>query len=411
MRDFLKLIKNKNYLLLWLGQSVSDLGSSINYIGLMWYVMELTGSAISVSGLFIALTIPSILLGPWVGVLVDKLDKKTIIVTTDIIRGLISILMVTTNSVITIYGLVILNGIAALFFSPAINVAIPRLVSSEDLITANSIFSTTRSISKLIGPTIGGALIIGFGAKSLFIINGISFLISAFSEIWIIIPKNINQEQQERKKSLVRDLKSSWEYINKNEIVKFVIIFFAFAMLLMGGLPILNIVLIKELFKFTSEQYGMMMTINGIGFLLASVYMARWGKRFIELNVILTGIALYGLCYTLLTFSANIFMVSLMFLLIGFGAVIVNIAYGTYLQKVVEDKMRGRVFSVDIAIGNTVGLISMSLVGIISDTYGVKNTVMVMGLILFIYAVFSSRLPIYKRCIKLLKQMNEYKTN
>jgi len=405
MKEFVKILKNRDYFLLWLGQSVSELGSSINYIGLIWYVMELTGSASRVSVLFIALTLPSIIVGPYAGVIVDRLDKKTIIIVTDTIRGLISILMAISNDLITIYSLVILNGIAAVFFSPAINVAIPRLVPVDNLMAANSLFSTTRSASKLIGPIIGGILIAIFGVKALFIINGISFLISAFSELWIKIPKNPESKKPEAKVSINSGLKSTWDYINEHEIIKFVIIFFAIAMLAIGGLPILNVVLVTELFNFSSEKFGLIMTIYGVGFLVASICMGRWGKYFIELNLMVFGIAVYGLCYALLTFASNIFIIGIMFFIIGFAAVMTDIAYGTYLQKVVADNMRGRVFSVDIAIGNVVGLISMGMVGILVDIYGVKQIVFVMGLLLFIHSICSSKFPAYKRGVARLNHM------
>ncbi|MBN4056471.1 MFS transporter [bacterium AH-315-K05] len=405
MKDFLKLLKNPNYLLLWLGQSVSDLGSSINYIGLIWYVMELSGAASGVGGLFIALTLPSILVGPWAGVLVDRFNKKAIIVATDVIRGLIALAMVMTTDITTIYFLVILNGIAQVFFSPAINVAIPRIVDGKDLMTANSLFSTTSSAATLIGPAIGGVLIALHGAKALFLINGISFLMSAFSELWITIPKQEVSKAKEEKSSMVSEMKLGLEYINKHEIVKFVIIFFAVSMLALGGLPILNIILVKEVFQFSAETFGLLMSFSGVGFLVASFCMGKWGKKFSELKLIIAGVAVYGLLYALLAFQQNILLISLMFFFVGFAIVVVDIAYGTYLQVAVEDKMRGRVFSIDIALGNVAALISIALVGVMSDVFGVRTTLVVIGLALCVHAIVATRLGGYNRGNGLLKRI------
>lgn len=400
MREYLKVLKYRDFRLLWLGRGISDLGSRINFIGITWLILETSGKVSSVSLLFILLIIPSIMLGPLAGVFVERWNKKTVIILADSIRGILAFCMAFANQIELIYTLAILDSLCAIFFSPTIRIIIPRLIPKDELVTSNSLSSITYYMAELIGPAISGVLIGLLGARSAFIINGISFLLAALFETSITIPKTMTEVYVNSKGYLFKEFNEGWNYVRGNKTVKFVIVFFALAMLPMGGLPILNVVLIKEIYLFSPQSYGLLMSINGIGLLIGTLYLGKWGRTLHELKLMVLGVIFYGLSYIGIALGGIFMAEALCFATMGFSASIINISYTTYLQKTVEDDKRGRVFSLDMAIGNVSGLISMGLVGITADKFGGVFVAVLGGVLIFILGTLTLKTNIYRESLK-----------
>lgn len=380
MRKYLAVLKNPNFALLWAGQGVSDIGSQINFIALTLLVVDLTGDVMPVSLLFIALTVPSVLLGPWAGVLVDRWNKKAVIILSDVIRGGLAIAMAFAPNLGWIYVLAMAQAAVTTFFSPAIRTVIPRLVAKEQLLTANALASATNYISRLAGPALGGLVAGLFGVQMAFVANGVSFLVSALSECWIKVPQGAGESSVGP--GLGRDFREGVRYILGNRAVKFVIIFFFVAMLPpMGGLNILQVVLLREVFAYSETSYGLLMTFYGVGLLVGAAIIGRFENRS-ELRLMVGGMGLYGLAYLTLIFGRTFVLAAATLITIGLFATVVNVSYTTFLQKAVADEMRGRIFSIDIAASNAAWLISVAITGLLADAFGVKNMIALAGAML-----------------------------
>ncbi|MFR4767154.1 MAG: MFS transporter [Paraclostridium sordellii] len=192
---------NKNFFLLWQGQMVSVLGDVFYLMALNFWMLEITGST-ALMGMLSAVTmLPKIILGPFAGVFVDRWDRKKLIVLTDLIRGVI----VTFVGIAGVMGFIqvwmvfivgIISGICAAFFNPAINSSRPDIVPEDKLLKANSVTSLAQSGMDMIGNAVGGVLYVLIGAPYMFLLNGISYLFSAFTEIFITIPK-VKREEKE----------------------------------------------------------------------------------------------------------------------------------------------------------------------------------------------------------------------
>lgn len=405
MKEYLKVLGNRNFFLLWAGQGVSELGVGISNIALSLLITDITGSASAVGLLFIILTIPSVLVGPWAGVLVDRWNKKAIIIGADIIRGFLAIGMALTTDLVWLYLLALASGLVSVFFSPAIKTAVPRLVDREDLVTANALSSATYYLSRMAGPALGGLLIASFGLGSAFVVNGVSYLVSALSEAWIAVPVSEQEGQANTPGSFVRDFREGWNYIRSNVAVMFVIIFFAVTALPpMGAYGLLSVVLLRNVFAYSSKMYGLLMTINGVGLVLGTFWMGKWGRNFRELQLVVWGMAVLGLTMLGLSFGHVFLLAAVMMLACGFISTVVNIAYGTYLQLAVDDDKRGRVFTLDIAIGNVVALAAMGASGFMADSWGTVFVVALGGGLLFVIAAAASLLPVYRRSLEVLAE-------
>lgn len=403
------MLKNKNFSLLFWGQTVSEIGSYINYIGLTWLVLNATGEILKLSMLMVFLKLPSIIIGPLAGVWVDRWNKKAIIITSDIIRGVLSILLVFTGNINFIFLIVLTQGIFDAFFSPAIRSIVPRIVDKEELMTANSMTTSVNQLATLIGPAIGGVLVGLFGSYIVFIINGVSFLISAIFEMFIKIPK-AEKVEGVKENTFKEDLIEGFSYISKSKSIKFIIVFFAIASLPFGAVPVLNVAHINSL-GFSAEAYGLVTAIFSAGLLTGALLIGSLDNKMKEINMIVFGIGGFGISYILFAVFKYLFLMVIFVFICGIFMSMVNIAYGVYLQKNVEASKLGRVFSIDIAIGNVILLASMLLTGFLADRVGAYLLMIGCGTIIIIQTLITFNIRSYKELTSNQLASNEMSTS
>ncbi len=185
---------NKNFFILWQGQLVSSLGDAIYEIALGFWVLMVTGSTALMGTLMAVSMIPKIVISPFAGgVFIDRSGRKCIIVAMDLIRGI----SITLIGVMTILGTAkiwmallagMIIGTCAAFFNPCMGSVLPDIVPQDKILKANSSYQMTTTGSNLIGTVFGGMLYAILGAPIMFLINGISYLFSGFTEIFMKVP-------------------------------------------------------------------------------------------------------------------------------------------------------------------------------------------------------------------------------
>ena len=343
------------------------------------------------------MAVPRILVFPIAGVLGERWNKRNVIVVCDILSGLTAIGVALTTDIISIYVLSTVSILISLFFSPAIQTAVPRIVPKDKLMTANSLTSMTRQVANLVGPALGGILIALWGVKTAFLLNGVSFLFSALSEMFIHLPQAEHEKKMRQAGQFAKELREGWDYIRAHAPVRLTITFFALAGIPMGAIMVLKVVLLKDVLGLTAEQYGLVMTIEGIGLFLGTFAAGKWGKKWYEITAMIVSCAVIGVAYVGLSLVTTVWLAASFIATIGLASAITNIAYGTFLQKSVDDHVRSRVFSFDIAIGEIFALASMGAAGFLGDTFGITTTVMACGACVIIMCLGTLRLPIYQQ--------------
>src|SRR5690554_4967436 len=195
-----RLFINRDFGLLFLGRLVSQIGDGIHYLVLTWFVLDLTGSGTALGTMLFASSIPAVILAPFSGVLADTWNRKTIIVSMDIVRGLIMIVLAVifqagALTMPVLYVATIFSSLASVFFGPAISASIPNLVGQDELVKANSLNNLSRGATMIIGPLVGSVLLATGGYFGVFLITGISFILSAISEMFIRFPEVTTAEE------------------------------------------------------------------------------------------------------------------------------------------------------------------------------------------------------------------------
>lgn len=183
MTTFPQLLRrNRNYRYTWLGQLVSEIGDHFNTIAVFSLVLERTGSGLVVSGIMLARAVPMILAGPVAGVLLDRMDRKQIMLWSDLARAIVAVLFVFAVGRDDTWLLYLLSGLlmfASPFFTSGRTAILPTIASREELHTANSLTQTTKYATVTVGTLLGGTSAAHFGYEAAFLLNAASFVFSA----------------------------------------------------------------------------------------------------------------------------------------------------------------------------------------------------------------------------------------
>src|SRR5262245_41032757 len=183
--------RNRNYRNLWLGQVVSETGDYFNNVAVFALVMEKSGSGLVVSGVMLARAIPAVLAGPVAGVLLDRLDRRQIMIASDLIRAVVAFGFLFTIHQPRPWLLYLLSGLlmfASPFFTSGRAAILPAIVTPAELHTANSLTQTTQWITLTIGTLLAGFSAARFGFASAFLVNTASFVFSACAILTISTP-------------------------------------------------------------------------------------------------------------------------------------------------------------------------------------------------------------------------------
>lgn len=365
---------NRNFLLLWLGQTVSQLGNGAGVIGLLWWVQTTTGSALALGTLAMIQTITSVALGPVAGAMVDRLNRKMIIVITDIIRGVnycvLAWLAHTGQLTLsTVYVFAALNAVCGQLFNPAISSSIPLIVHDTRLEQANSLNQVSVSLVNIVGYAAGGVLVAIFGVPMLLFIDGVSFLLSAFSEMFITIPSVRKESKKLTARVVSADIRDGFNYIRQNSVLFRVMMVAMVLNVFSAPIFILLPKFVGEQLQAGSQVFGYLLSAQMAGALVATTLMAS--TKIVKNNLWIVRWGIVGLGVLTVGFAIAPSQVWWIHVFI-FGAMgvinaIVNIYFGTVLQRVTRPEHMGKVFGFLTTLSHGLQPLSQGVSGILAD--------------------------------------------
>ncbi|MBP7362061.1 MAG: MFS transporter, partial [Nitrospira sp.] len=188
----------RDFTLVWWGQMVSQVGDGVSKLALLWFVYSITGSPLKTTMIGLLQTLPPILFGPFIGVIVDRVPKKLLLISSDLIRALVlgvlpCLLPVDSFSIERLYLMVFVHAVASAVFGPALTAAIPSLVSRHEFTAANALLQTTTSIGIIVGPALSGVGIATMSSQEVLCVNAVSYVISAACFAFIRFPRAESQ--------------------------------------------------------------------------------------------------------------------------------------------------------------------------------------------------------------------------
>ncbi|MEA1993814.1 MAG: MFS transporter [Euryarchaeota archaeon] len=398
---FIRVLKNKDFLYLWIGQLISNFGDRFAWMGMIVFVYDTTESATNLGVLMIFLAMPSLLFGSFAGVFVDRWNRKRVMVISDILRGILygSLLFVSPisqycgiNELYYIYTVAFLSAAIMEFFYPARASVIPNIVDEKDLMTANSLSQTTMYVSTIMGPALAGLTIGIFGAKAAFGIDACSFLISALCIALMKIQSEIMEENLEFFKEWVE----GFRICIRTKPILFTLILFSIVMLAAGSVNVLSYPFAVECLGVDKLRYGFLTTMNGVGMICGALLLGTYLKDMKPGKMILSSMIIGGVALGMVGFLQDFQITLFLFIFVGVLNASINIASTTILQKSVEDKNRGKVFGITGMIITVFNILSMGSAGFLGDYFGIAVVMTVVGILIFLLGVFGRFIPGYE---------------
>lgn len=382
---------NKNYFLLWAGQLVSQLGDRFYAIALAWWVLERTDSP-AVMGFFMVVSVlPELLFGLIAGGLIDRWNRKTIIVSADIFRGLvvIAVALLQTMGRLEVWHVFIVAAVVSLasaFFSPSVMAVIPQLVESDEIPRANSLSQMIGGLASIAGPVLGAALVGLIGYWPVFLVNGLSYLAAALLAFFIALPP---ASPAGPKASLLEELKEGFKFISNSRLVFIILIVIGVVHIFYGSLAVAMPFLAKSLTGDGIRNLAYFETAMGAGLILGAVLIGQQKLQSVNTRPLFTAIITFGLCFTLLGLAGSKGIVITLpyiaiILLIGMAVAVASVYWRSILQVHVPNNMAGRIFSVASIIADVSLPVSFGVFGIALKYFSLAGVMMSCGFSLII---------------------------
>jgi len=412
MREFLELLRrNRNYRYTWMGQVVSEIGDNFNNIAVFALAMALTHSGLVIMGIMLSRAMPAVTIGPLAGVLLDRFDRKRIMIASDLTRAFVAlgfIVALREKQVWLLYAFSALLMVASPFFTAGRSAILPTIANKEEIHTANSLTQTTQWTNLTIG-TFLGATVVGIGYEWAFTFNALSFLFSAWA-IWNLQPPPGKQFRAEHRDLTEAEVIRPWhEYREGLRYMRSVPLIMAIALLAVGwatgggAAQILFTLFGEVVFNRGAAGIGTIWGCAGIGLLVGGSF-ANWLGRKLSFEkyklAVFLDYVVHGGAYVLFSRMQR-FELALLFILVSRAAMAVNsILNYSYMLKTVPDQYRGRVFSTIETFTWAMMMLSMMGAGIASTHYSPRTIGTVAGLLSSTTAIFwgwanwTGRLPL-----------------
>ena len=371
---------NRNFFLLWQGQLISQLGTQAVTIATMFWVMHATGSATIMGMIMMVSMLPVVILSPIGGTIADRVSRKRIIITCDVVDGVASLslgvmMLLVPNAtgllLAWLIAVVVTGGVTRSFFMPAISAAIPSIVPPDRVASANSLNEGSVQVATLVGQGLGGLLFRILGAPVLFIVDGITFLFSAGSESFITIPQELPDKPETWRDALAKfkaDLREGLRYVWGQRGLRSVMVTSAamnfFAMPFFVLLPFY----VEDTLGVGADWFGYLLAgIGGggiVGYTLAGSIRLEGGTRSF---VMIVSLFLLSVSVALLGLARSPELALAIFIAAGISQGVYNIYVMTIIQRTTPDAYRGRVFGLLHTMVMGLSPISLGVTGIVAD--------------------------------------------
>jgi CRP-like cAMP-binding protein/Na+/melibiose symporter-like transporter len=407
----LAVFRNRNFTLLWTGQLISTIGSSLTSLAASILVYRLTGSAASVGLMLMATAAPTILVGLLAGVFVDRYDRKYIMIIADLSRAVLVLLIpfLLRHSMAWLYIIVMLTSAITQFFDPAHESVLPEIASDEELAAANSLMAISAFGATAVGFAASGLIASRFPIAWAFYLDALSFVLSALT-VWMARIPKLAVAAESGIAAVGRNLRAGVKVLVDTPMLRSLFLVFAIVFVSMGLSNSLLLPFALNALRATEFEYGVQEAVTSVGFVIGSLWMARVSDRWREGQWIalgLLGMALAGIGYA----SMRAVVPAIAIIAIsGLLNAPISIARRLVIQRYTPREMRGRVNSAFFVCRDVLSLLGMAAAGL-ADVFPIRLMFLVSALMLLAAGAWALFMPglgqpaaEWKRALKLLRE-------
>ncbi len=362
------LRRNPSFRLLFLATLGSLLGTWLATIALTVDVWDRTHSGGWVSALLISVFLPTLVVGLLVGPLLDRLERRRLMVVSDLLRALVFVALPFVNSATAIVALATITGFANAVFRPAVNAGLPNLLAERDLEKGNALFQTVENIAWAAGPLLGGAIVALSGPHIAYWINAASFVFSA--ALIRLIPARLLQAAAALSRGHWRDLADGFAVARRSRALQTVAVAWSVAMLGSACIDVGEIVIAKDSFNAGDFGYGLLFGAGGLGLAIGSFFGGVLAERRSIGFLYGPSIVLMALGYGAAAVSPNVWVAAGAVVVAGAGNGAASLFNVLLIQRGVEDRFRGRAFTLVMSLTYAVLGPAMAAAGPVTSMLG-----------------------------------------
>ena len=374
-----RLLFTRNFGLLWFSQLVSQVGDGISNLALLWFVYSITGSPVKTTIIGLLHTIPPIVLGPFIGVYVDRWPKKFFLIGANVFRavliGIIPCAVSTdTFTVNLLYVLVLMDAMAMATFSPAMTSSVPLIVPRAQFTAANALIQSTTSLGIIFGPALSGVGIALFGSQEVLCLNAVTYFVAALCLGLVRLGTLQPSEGPQRTGgSALQDLIEGITFVAiKQRVILLLVLTAGCYGFGASALTTLFPVFASKLLGLGPVEVGYLWAALGVGLLLMSMTLLRFTEwNLSDRTRIIAGASVASaLAIGALVWTKNMFLVGLLMIVIGGGmGAFTPIAWGV-VQELTPRMMVGRVLGLYSTGAMTAAISGISMFGWVTERFG-----------------------------------------
>ena len=402
----LTILKNRTFLLLFLGNTISLVGFGFNLVGVSWLVLEVTGSELALGKIMAMATVPGVILALFAGIIIDKVNRKWLLVVLDLFRMVVVstfvILLIQDRfSMNALFITVLLMGTGSSLFWPTAQAFVQELVSAKDYFHANALLSASYQAGSILGAGIGGVVVHFYGVPTALAFNALTHLISALLISAAPFKRQVVHHEVE---SILQSVSKGFIYFREKVGVLILGLTTILAdVAIWGALSVLTITISKEVFFAGSWGYGLMEGFYGVGALISTVavgYMTRFLGRD---RALLLCYVVAGVMCLFVPIAISIYLAAVAYFFMGLHNNAARICVRTIFMEQIPNKIMGRVQTILGVYTRLLVVTSALSAGWIAENLSV-NTGMIFTAIHYLIALLGTMiilaLPAYKMIIK-----------
>ncbi|MDD2751826.1 MAG: MFS transporter [Candidatus Omnitrophica bacterium] len=406
MTKFTKVLKNRNFFLLWMGQIISQVGDRLDQMALIAFISSRAGtSTLDIAKILSFTIIPVFLIGPLAGAYVDRWDRRRTMFICDFLRAIlvftIPFFFLNLSNLIPIYLIVFVIFSIGRFFVPAKLSIIPDLVDKKDILIANSLVNTTGMIAAILGFGVSGIIVEWLKAKGGFYLDAFSFLASGACIYFISCKscakmdfKKVGKEIVEViRKSVIAEIKDGIIYFIRKKDIRFTAAITFMLWSALGAVYVVIIVFVQKTLNSVTKDLGLLVMFLGIGLFVGSLLYGRFGQRVshyksIFISLILSGVMLIAFAIMLERYP-YFQLAALLAFWLGMSIAPIMIASNTIIHNASESEMRGKIFSSLEIVMHLGFLLFMFLSSFLAERLPPVLILVAVGCIIAIVGIFS----------------------
>lgn len=385
---YLRLVRNRNYSLLWIGQLVSLLGERIHQVALGFLVLRATESPVDVGLTFAATAVPNILLGPLAGALVDRWDRRLTMIACDVVRAglVLAVPFAIQINIAFVYLAAFLIATVTLLFRPAKTAIIPDVVEERDLVPANSASSFADGVADLVGLPLAGVIVASLGSLELaFAMNTGTYLVSAIAIIGMSTPRTASPESPFSPGAIWNEMVEGWNFLRHQAELFSNTAFSTVAQLAVGAEIVVTFSYAEDVIQrgptSAEETYAFILAAIAAGSIVGGIGFGAIGERVPKGIAVIAGFIGMGLALAAAGLTDRLWVAMLLFFVVGLSNMLFIIPTITLFQQRTPGRLLGRVVSSRQALVFGAIAASMAISGILADVMGPSAVLVLFGAI------------------------------